>query len=42
VKLEGLSVQDATAQLGFGAFDVKVSAHRGLKALTALISREPA
>lgn len=42
VKLDGVSVKDAAIQLGLGESDVKVSAHRGLKALTALISREHA
>ncbi len=40
VKLEGVSVKDAADQLRISESDVKVSAHRGLKALTALISRE--
>jgi RNA polymerase sigma-70 factor (ECF subfamily) len=40
VKLEGMSVKDAALQLAISESDVKVSAHRGLKALTALIGRE--
>jgi RNA polymerase sigma-70 factor (ECF subfamily) len=33
--IEGLSVAEAAAQSGLGVSDVKVSVHRGLKALTA-------
>jgi RNA polymerase sigma-70 factor, ECF subfamily len=40
VKLEGVTVKEAALQLSISESDVKVSAHRGLKALTALISRE--
>jgi RNA polymerase sigma-70 factor (ECF subfamily) len=40
VKLEQMSVRDAAAQLGLSESDVKVSVHRGLKSLSALMSRE--
>lgn len=38
VKLEGVSVRDAAAQLGLSESDVKVSAHRGLRALQRLMA----
>jgi RNA polymerase sigma-70 factor (ECF subfamily) len=37
VKLEGVSVKEAADALAISESDVKISAHRGLKALTALI-----
>lgn len=37
--LHGLSVAEAAAQTGIGESDVKVSVHRGLKALAARIRR---
>ncbi len=40
VKLEGVSVADAAKQLSLSESDVKVSAHRGLKALTRLMGQE--
>jgi RNA polymerase sigma-70 factor (ECF subfamily) len=40
VKLDGLSVAETAAQCGTSESSVKVSVHRGLKALAALIARE--
>lgn len=40
VKVEGLSVSEAAARSGMSESAVKVSIHRGLKALSALISKE--
>jgi RNA polymerase sigma-70 factor, ECF subfamily len=40
VKLDGLSVAEAASQCGMSESAVKVSVHRGLKALTASIARE--
>lgn len=40
VKLEGLSVAETAARYGTSESAVKVSVHRGLKALAALIARE--
>jgi RNA polymerase sigma-70 factor (ECF subfamily) len=40
VKLDGLSVSEAAARYGISESDVKVSVHRGLKALAAWIARE--
>lgn len=40
MKLEQLSVRETAERLGLSESDVKVSVHRGLKALTALMSRE--
>ncbi len=40
VKLEGLSVAETAARCGTSESAVKVSVHRGLKALAALIARE--
>ena len=37
VKLEGLSVSEAAARSGMSASAVKVSVHRGLKALSRLV-----
>lgn len=39
VKLDGLSVSEAAAQTGMSESNVKVSVHRGLKAMARLISR---
>lgn len=39
-KIDGLSVTDAAHRAGIGESDVKVSIHRGLKALAARISGE--
>jgi RNA polymerase sigma-70 factor, ECF subfamily len=39
VKLEGLSVAEAAAREGMSESAVKVNAHRGMKALSALIAR---
>ena len=39
VKLDGLSVSEAAAQTGMSESHVKVSVHRGLKAMARLISR---
>lgn len=36
-RIEGLSVAEAAARAGIGESDVKVSVHRGLKALTARV-----
>ncbi|MBR1208131.1 MULTISPECIES: sigma-70 family RNA polymerase sigma factor [unclassified Bradyrhizobium] len=41
VKLDGLSVSEAAARSGMSESAVKVNIHRGLKALSASISREP-
>lgn len=40
VKIDGLSVTEAAARCRMSESAVKVSVHRGLKALTALIARE--
>jgi RNA polymerase sigma-70 factor, ECF subfamily len=40
VKLDGLSVAETAARNHMSESDVKVSVHRGLKALTAAIARE--
>jgi RNA polymerase sigma-70 factor (ECF subfamily) len=40
VKLDGLSVSEAAAQTGMSESNVKVSVHRGLKAMARLISRD--
>ena len=40
VKLEGLSVAEAASKCGLSESGVKVSIHRGLKALAKLISQE--
>lgn len=40
VKLDQMSVRDAAEQTGWSESDVKVSVHRGLKALMSLMSRE--
>src|SRR5712672_1752036 len=40
VKLDGLSVREAAEKCGMSESAVKVSVHRGLRALAALISRE--
>jgi RNA polymerase sigma-70 factor, ECF subfamily len=40
VKLEGLSVSEAAARCGMSESAVKVTAHRGLKALALQIGRE--
>lgn len=37
IKIDGLSVAEAAAKAGIGESDVKVSVHRGLKALAARI-----
>jgi RNA polymerase sigma-70 factor, ECF subfamily len=42
VKLEEKSVREAAAQTGFSVSDIKISIHRGLKALTLLMSAEGA
>ncbi|ACE99618.1 RNA polymerase subunit sigma [Rhodopseudomonas sp. AAP120] len=42
VKLDGLSVAEAAARLNISESSVKVSVHRGLKALAAMIGRENA
>lgn len=39
VKLEGLSVREAAARTGLSESAVKVSVHRGLKALSALVKK---
>lgn len=41
VKLDGLSVAEAAVRSGMSESSVKVNIHRGLKALSASISREP-
>jgi RNA polymerase sigma-70 factor (ECF subfamily) len=38
VKLDGLSVNEAAAKCGMSESNVKVSVHRGLKAMARLIS----
>lgn len=40
VKLEGLSVAETATKFGMSESSVKVSVHRGLKALAAMIGRE--
>jgi RNA polymerase sigma-70 factor (ECF subfamily) len=40
VKLDGLSVAEAANRCGISESDVKVSVHRGLRALAAAIARE--
>ena len=40
VKLEGLSVAETASRYGLSESNVKVSVHRGLKALAAAIARE--
>jgi RNA polymerase sigma-70 factor, ECF subfamily len=40
VKLEGLSVSETAARTGMSASAVKVSVHRGLKALSRLVSQK--
>jgi RNA polymerase sigma-70 factor (ECF subfamily) len=40
VKLDGLSVAEAASRCGISESDVKISVHRGLKALAAAIARE--
>ena len=40
VKLDGLSVAEAASKCGLSESGVKVSIHRGLKALAKLISQE--
>jgi RNA polymerase sigma-70 factor (ECF subfamily) len=40
VKLEGLSVAETARRCGISESDVKVSVHRGLKALAAAVDRE--
>src|SRR6266567_1747930 len=40
VKLDGLSVAEAASRCGLSESDVKVSVHRGLRALAAAIARE--
>jgi RNA polymerase sigma-70 factor (ECF subfamily) len=42
VKLDGLSVAEAAARCDMSESDVKVSVHRGLRALAASIAREKA
>jgi RNA polymerase sigma-70 factor (ECF subfamily) len=42
VKIEGLSVSEAAARCGMSESNVKVSVHRGLKALALQITREGA
>lgn len=39
IKLQELSVRDAAAQTGMSESDVKVSVHRGMKKLAALVSK---
>jgi RNA polymerase sigma-70 factor (ECF subfamily) len=39
VKLEGLSVNEAAARTGMSPSAVKVSVHRGLKALSRLVNK---
>lgn len=39
VKLDGLSVSEAAVQMGMSESNVKVSVHRGLKAMARLLSR---
>jgi RNA polymerase sigma-70 factor (ECF subfamily) len=40
VKIEGLSVAEAAARCGMSESAIKVNVHRGLKALSAVISEE--
>ena len=40
VKLEGLSVSEAAARSGMSSSAIKVSVHRGLKALARLVAKE--
>jgi RNA polymerase sigma-70 factor (ECF subfamily) len=40
VKLDGLSIAEAASRSGLSESDVKVSVHRGLRALAAAIARE--
>jgi RNA polymerase sigma-70 factor (ECF subfamily) len=40
VKLDGLCVREAAEKCGMSESAIKVSVHRGLRALTVLISRE--
>lgn len=40
VKLEQLSVREAAQKTGFSESDIKISIHRGLKALSALMAQE--
>jgi RNA polymerase sigma-70 factor (ECF subfamily) len=40
VKLDGLSVAEAASQCGISESDVKVSVHRGLKALVSSVARK--
>jgi RNA polymerase sigma-70 factor (ECF subfamily) len=40
VKLEGLSVAETASRCGLSESNVKVSVHRGLRALAAAIARE--
>ena len=40
VKLDGLSVREAAAKSGMSEAAVKVSVHRGLKALATFINKE--
>jgi RNA polymerase sigma-70 factor (ECF subfamily) len=42
VKLDGVSVREAAQQTGLSESDVKVSAHRGLKALMRMVAEESA
>ncbi len=42
VKLDGLSVSEAAARCGMSESNVKVSVHRGLKALALQIGKEGA
>ena len=42
VKLDGLSVTEAAARCGMSESNIKVSVHRGLKALALQISKEGA
>jgi RNA polymerase sigma-70 factor (ECF subfamily) len=41
MKLEGLSVQEASLRTGFSPSDVRVSVHRGLKALRKILGGSP-
>jgi len=40
VKLDGLSVSEAATRCGMSESAIKVSVHRGLKALALLINKE--
>lgn len=42
VKLEGVSVKDAAAQIGLTESDVKISTHRGMKTLMRLMAEAEA